>query len=250
MNIFLTKRLLRIICFVLFLQNIFQLNFKIFADENYFTNSQSIILLSDNSINLDINNLNNLLEILHKYDLKNLPRKVTNDDGSTSYLYRRNENEPKKTIKEIKEIIKNPPKMEKYQNFIRKAFLKLIINGIKIKILDLNNKDISAQWIFKQKQININKSSLIEGSESFAYLLSHEMIHISQSCNGGGFNYYPVLLGLNADRSNKFFLEKLENPIYKELSNDEIKLEIEAYSNQKNLLNTLRIFKYFCINKK
>ena len=81
------------------------------------------------------------MEILQKYDFKNSPRKVTNDDGSTSYFYRRNEDEAKKTIKEIKEIIKNPPKMDKYQNFIRKAFLKLIFNGIKIKILDLNNNE-------------------------------------------------------------------------------------------------------------
>ena len=86
--------------------------------------------------------------------------------------------------------------MKKYQDFIKKALLALTFNDIRIKIIDLNNEDLSGQWLYKKKQILINKNSLFEGSKYFAYLLSHEMLHVSQSCKGGGFDSYPVLLGL------------------------------------------------------
>ena len=62
------------------------------------------------------------MDILQKYDLKNSPKKVTNKDGSTTYFYRRSEDEPEKNIQQIKKLIENPPNMKKYQDFIRKAF--------------------------------------------------------------------------------------------------------------------------------
>ena len=43
------------------------------------------------------------------------------------------------------------------------------------------------------------------------------MLHVSQSCKGGGFDSYPVLLGLKRNVSNKFYLKKLKKPVYKNL---------------------------------
>ena len=140
--------------------------------------------------------------------------------------------------------------MKKYQNFIRKALTALTFNDIRIEILDLNNNDLSGQWLYNKKQILINKNSLLEGSKYFAYLLSHEMLHVSQSCKGGGFDSYPVLLGLKRNKSNKFYLKKLKKPVYKNLKKNEIQLEIEAYSNEKNINSSLKAFKYFCLKQK
>ena len=36
----------------------------------------------------------------------------------------------------------------------------------------------------------------------------------------------------------------------KNLKSNEIQLEIEAYSNEKNIDNTLKAFKYFCLKQK
>ena len=58
--------------------------------------------------------------------------------------------------------------MKEYQNFIRKALTLLVFNDILVQIIDLNNEDLSGQWIYKKKQILINKNSLLEGSKSFA----------------------------------------------------------------------------------
>ena len=76
------------------------------------------------------------------------------------------------------------------------------------------------------------------------------MLHVSQSCKGGGFGSYPVLLGLKRNKSNKFYLKKLKKPVYKNLKSNEIQLEIEAYSNEKNINNSLKAFKYFCLKQK
>ena len=87
-------------------------------------------------------------------------------------------------------------------------------------------------------------------SKYFAYLLSHELLHVSQSCKGGGFGSYPVLLGLRRNESSNFYLKKLQKPVYENLKSNEIQLEIEAYSNEKNIDNTLKAFKYFCLKQK
>ena len=250
MNIYFIKKLLKVIFLILLFEAITSANLKILSDEVNFEYSQPNFLLNKNSINLDMNNINSVLEILRKNDLKNSPKKVINNDGSITFFYRRSEEEPKKNIRQIKKLIENPPSMKKYQNFIRKALTALTFNDIRIEILDLNNKDLSGQWLYNKKQILINKNSLLEGSKYFAYLLSHEMLHVSQSCKGGGFDSYPVLLGLKRNKSNKFYLKKLKKPVYKNLKKNEIQLEIEAYSNEKNINSSLKAFKYFCLKQK
>ena len=250
MSISLSKKLLKVILLILFFKDISPLNLSFYSDEVNVAYAKSNYLLKKNSINLNINNVKSVLEILQKYDLKNSPKKVINKDGSTTYFYRRSEDEPEKNIQEIRKLIENPPNMKKYQNFVRKALLVLTYNDIKIQIIDLNNEDLSGQWLHKKKKIIINKNSLLEGSKYFAYLLSHEMLHVSQSCKGGGFGSYPVLLGLKRNESNKFYLKKLQKPVYENLKSNEIQLEIEAYSNEKNVDNTLKAFKYFCLKQR
>ena len=250
MKISYSKQILNIIFFILFFKGIFSSNFRIFSDGVDIAYSKSNFLLEQNSINVNIKNVNGILRILEKYDLENSPKKVTNKDGSTTFFYRRSEDEPKKNLQQIKKLIDNPPNMKKYQDFIKKALLALTFNDIRIKIIDLNNDDLSGQWLYKKKQILINKNSLFEGSKYFAYLLSHEMLHVSQSCKGGGFSSYPVLLGLKRNKSNKLYLKKLKKPIYKNLKSNEIQLEIEAYTNEKNINNTIKAFKYFCLKQK
>ena len=191
-----------------------------------------------------------MIDTLIRYDRINLPKKFINKDGTIKYIYQRKKNEPSKTVQELEQIINNPPDKQKYINFIKKAFLIFFANGINVQINDIKEIDIAALWIYKEKTIVIDKEALKRGSKDFANLISHEMIHISQSCKGGGLNFYPVLLGLNINRTNNFYSEELENKIYKNLNENQLKLEIEAYSNQANLLQTIRIFKYFCLKKR
>ena len=141
MSISFSKKLLKVILLILFLKDISPLNFSFYSDGVKVLSSQSNFFSKNNSINLNINNIKSVLEILHKYDLKNSPKMVINNDGSTTFFYRRSEDEPEKNIREIKKLIEKPPSMERYQNFIRKALTLLVFNDILVQIKDLNNED-------------------------------------------------------------------------------------------------------------
>ena len=93
----------------------------------------------------------------------------------------------------------------------------------------------------------INKKILKNFFIKFSYLLSHEMIHIAQSCKGGSFDSYPVLLGLDLKKPKNYYYKYLNNEIYKDLKKNEILLEIEAYAFQFDMSRTMNAFKYFCL---
>ena len=218
-------------------------------DKNYLENQFPIqFSLSKNIYEFKINktNINNFIKVLKRYDYQNAPKKLI-INGKITYTYKKSVDEPKKSIKEIEKLIRYPKKTEKYERFIRKAFLYLLSNNIKIYLKDIEKNDLSGQWIYKDKNILINKKVLKEGTVNFAYLLSHEMIHVTQSCKGGSFSSYPVLIGLKIKEPKSFYAHNLKSSIYEDLNDEEIKLEIEAYANQKNISQTLNIFKYFCL---
>ena len=195
-------------------------------------------------LEMDLDNLETVLQLLKKYDYENAPKKRI-VDGKIFYTYKRLENDPKKTIQELEYLIKNPEKYQKYEKFIKKAILSLLSNGIKIYIKELK-KEISAEWIFKEKSIIFNYKSLEQGTKNFANLLSHEMIHIAQSCKGGSFVSYPVLLNLDHSKPKRFYYKYLKSKAYKNLKKSEKMLEVEAYANEKNHIQTLNLYKNFC----
>ena len=73
------------------------------------------------------------------------------------------------------------------------------------------------------------------------------MIHIAQSCWGGSFDSYPLLLGLELKKPKSYYYKYLNNDIYKDLKKDDIMLEIEAYANQADISRSINAFKYFCL---
>ena len=200
-------------------------------------------------LNVTNRNITKILKILERFDIKNAPKKVV-VDGKIKYTYRKLQNEPPKTIEEIERLIKNPIKTRKYEVFIQKALLTLLSNEIRILIKDLPESEPSGQWIYKDKMLIINEKILKEGTIKFAYLLSHEMIHIAQSCKGGSFGSYPTLLGLELKKPKNYYYKYLNNEIYKNLTKDEVVLEIEAYGNQSDVSQTMNTFKYFCLRQK
>ena len=247
-----TKNLLYILLFTLFV-NIFLMkrvesNIKVINQYTYHEEKEVKYLLSKKISELKVNNRNiiKILNILKSFDKKNSPKKIV-VNGKIKYSYRKLPNEPQKTIEEIERLIKYPVKTRKYEVFIKKALLILLSNEIKILIKDLPERDPSGQWIHKDKTVIINKKIFKEGTIKFAYLLSHEMIHIAQSCRGGSFDSYPLLLGLELKKPKSYYYKYLNNDIYKDLKKDDIMLEIEAYANQADISRSINAFKYFCL---
>ena len=200
------------------------------------------------SLSINKSNLDKILKLLKKSDTYNRPQKIIKD-GKIIYRYKRSLNEPNKSIKQLEELIKNPKSLRKYEKFIRISILSLLSNGVQIQIKEIPDLDLSAQWVYDKVKVIFNMNSLELGTEKFAYLISHEMIHIAQSCKGGGFNSYPVLIGLDVSKIDESNLESLKSNVYRDLKPQQIQLEIEAYSNQNNLQKTLKLFKYFCVRK-
>ena len=200
------------------------------------------------SLSINKSNLDKILKLLKKSDTYNRPQKIIKD-GKIIYRYKRSLNEPNKSIKQLEELIKNPKSLRKYEKFIRISILSLLSNGVQIQIKEIPDLDLSAQWIYDKVKVIFNWNSLELGTEKFAYLISHEMIHIAQSCKGGGFNSYPVLIGLDLSKIDESNFESLKSNVYRDLRPQQIQLEIEAYSNQNNLQQSLKLFKYFCVTK-
>ena len=196
-------------------------------------------------IKINRKNIEEILKLLEKFDYKNAPKKNL-VNGRITYSYTKLKNEPKKSIEELERIINDPEKTTKYKKFITQAMLTLISNGVNIFVKDIK-KDISAQWFYKSKSITIDENSFKIGTKDFAYLLSHEMIHVSQSCKGGGIDSYPVLIGLDLKKPNTSNYKSLSSSFYKELNDNQINLEMEAYAHQENLMQSLNMFKYFCL---
>ncbi len=201
-----------------------------------------------NVLRVSPKNIENILKILKKYDYENRPRKVI-INGKIIYKYKKLQDEPEKSIRELESLIRNPENTYKYENFIKRSLIYLLNSEVKVIIQDIK-MDLSGQWDHKNKTILINKDIFKEGTKRFAYLLSHEMIHISQSCKGGGISSYPVLIGLKIEKPKSFYFKNLESSVYNDLKENEVMLEVEAYSNQENIFKTLKIFKYFCLKQK
>ena len=95
--------------------------------------------------NLNSGGIIKIINTLKRFDKKNSPKKTV-VNGKIKYSYRKLPNEPKKTIEEIERLIKNPTKTTKYEVFIKKGFLTLLSNEIKILIKDLPERNPSGQW--------------------------------------------------------------------------------------------------------
>ena len=52
------------------------------------------------------------------------------------------------------------------------------------------------------------------------------------------------------EKPKSFYFKNLESSVYNDLKENEVMLEVEAYSNQENIFKTLKIFKYFCLKQK
>ena len=192
------------------------------------------------------NNIDFLIKILRDSDKRLLPVKVIDSRGTVSYKYTLIEGEKKLNLKEIKYLINNPPKNEIEIEFLKKTINML--NNSRVNVFLEKPKIIgaSAEWDYKEKTIRFNPKIIKSGTKAFVKSLNHEIIHVIQSCIGGGFKRKPTLIGLKINDKNK--IDKiLENPIYKNLPYYQYQLELEAYSYQNDLTFSPKSFTKYCL---
>ena len=83
------------------------------------------------------------------------------------------------------------------------------------------------------------------GSPTFLNVLSHEAIHVAQSCFSGSRNKFPERIGLPVEYSKGLNLNLAHN-LYSKKSEEVINLEREAFTYAKEEGMAIRLLNEFC----
>ena len=177
---------------------------------------------------------------------KNLVPKLTySGDGKIIYKYKKNLYEKELSLEQIEKRIKIGYKFyEKERKDIVKLLQKINDLGISNK-LDFIESGALGLWIPGRNQIIINRKVVSMGSKIFLDVLSHEAIHISQSCFNGSKNSFPKRIGLPLEYSKEIDLN-LSHNVYTKNSEIILDIEREAFSYSKKDGTAMKLLNSFC----
>ncbi len=202
-------------------------------------------VISNNLINHQSINLKNLRINLYNADKKLTPKLIRNKDGSSFYRYVKKPGEGKISLEEIKERVLLGP------NFYQKERENVInllkrINELKInnKLENIDNRALGL-WIPSKETIIIDYRVIEMGSPTFLDVLSHEAIHLAQSCSSGSRNKFPERIGLPLEYSTDIKLN-LSHNLYKNKSEEVMNLEREAFTYSKVEGVAIKLLDYYC----
>ena len=201
-----------------------------------FSNNQT----SNKSIDL------NILKVkLYNADKKLTPKLNYNNDGSSTYRYIKRPGEGEISLEEVKERILLGP------NFYikdRESVINLLkrINELKINNkLDFIESGALGLWVPSDDTIVIDHRVVEMGSPTFLNVLSHEAIHVAQSCFSGSRNKFPERIGLPLEYSTELNLN-LSHNLYSMKSEEVINLEREAFTYAKEEGVAITLLNQFC----
>ena len=200
---------------------------------------------SNNQANNKSIDLNTLKVNLYNADKKLTPKLIHNNNGTSSYRYIKRPGEREISLKEVKERVLLGP------NFYIKDRQNVITLLKKINELKINNKldyiDNGALglWIPSNDTIVIDYRVVDMGSPTFLYVLSHEAIHVAQSCFSGSRKKFPERIGLPLEYSKELNLN-LSHNLYSKKSAEVINLEREAFTYAKEEGAAIRLLNKFC----
>lgn len=172
-----------------------------------------------------------LISQLEVADLQWRPQEEILADGSTRYLYKRREGEPDLSVAELQSMMKSPPTYQQERQHITELLRALKRAGAKVLIEPTVKEGAAAEWDHRTSTLRIQPKILLNGSVDFLRVLSHEAIHVAQSCKAGTLRSKPEPLGINVANRNDI-LKNLNDPVYSDASPWEQVLEKEAYAAQ------------------
>ena len=200
---------------------------------------------SNNHANNQSININNLSINLYNSDKKLTPTLIHNNDGTSTYRYIKKPGEGKISLEEVKERVLLGPNFYKKD---REDVINLLkrINELKINNkLDYIESGALGLWIPSDDTIVIDYRVVEMGSPTFLNVLSHEAIHVAQSCFSGARNKYPERIGLPLAYSTELNLN-LSHNLYSKKPEEIIKIEREAFTYAKEEGVAIRLLNEFC----
>ena len=205
--------------------------------------------ISENFSNdYDNNQYINLTELrinLYKADKKLTPKLIRNNDGSSFYSYIKKPGEDAISLEEIKERVLLGPDF--YKND-REDVINLLIRINELKInnkLDYIDSGALGLWNPIKNTIIIDYRVIEMGSPTFLDVLSHEVIHVSQSCFGGSRKKFPKRIGLPLEYSKDLNLN-LSHKLYSDKPEEVMNIEREAFSYSKVEGVAVKLLNNFC----
>jgi hypothetical protein len=175
-----------------------------------------------------------LMDQLAVADASWIPRAEQLGDGRIRYSYRRRRGDPELSLDEIRALIADPPRFERERATILELLAVLGQAGVRIQLTNPHKPGAAAEWDPRNRSLRVKPSVLESGSVELARVLNHEAIHVAQSCRNGGISAQPQPLGLSTNLKPAL-QEVLEEPIYRQASPLEQRLELEAYAAQEQL---------------
>ena len=172
-----------------------------------------------------------LLTKLQEADQQWRPQEEILADGSTRYLYKRREGEPDLSVAELQRLVDSPPTFQQERQEITGLLQALKTAGAKVLIEPTLKEGAAAEWDHSANILRIQPKIIDKGSVDFLKVLSHEAIHVAQSCKAGSLRAKPEALGINVANASDI-QAKLNDPVYSKASQWEQLLEKEAYAAQ------------------
>ena len=200
---------------------------------------------SSNQFNDKSIDVNTLKVNLYNADKELTPKIISNNDGTSTYKYIKRPGEGAISIEEVQERVLLGP------DFYRKDRENVINLLKKINELEINNKldyiesGALVLWIPSDDTIVIDHRVVEMGSPIFLNVLSHEAIHVAQSCFSGSRNKFPERIGLPLEYSTELDLN-LSHNFYSKKSEEVINMEREAFTYAKEEGVAIKLLNEFC----
>ncbi len=166
-------------------------------------------------------------------------------NGSVRYTYNKRVGEADLTLEEIKQRMQNPINYEAEQLAITKILNRLNQLGVSVVIGNTHSNQAAGTWNPSTGTIKLQTSLVQKGSFDFHDTLSHEAIHVAQSCRSGSINGNPSPLGLSLKYSLSIDTS-ISHPLYSNDPKENLQLEREAYSHSSEPGYSLVLLDHYC----
>ena len=207
-----------------------------------------------------------LMQRLEQADREWIPRAEPLPEGGTRYVYRRRAGDPELTLSQVRALIAHPPSHAAERRAIVTLLSTLERAGAGVGLIEPIKAGAAAEWDPQARTMRIRPDVPDQGSLEFVRVLNHEAIHVAQSCAAGGVGAPPRPLGLLAGGASsqgqpgsrgpgpgrealeRASMQKLQDPVYADLSPRERLMEEEAYALQNRIGLGAKLLAIHCLD--
>ncbi|MGA1296913.1 MAG: hypothetical protein ACO3X1_16525, partial [Burkholderiaceae bacterium] len=193
---------------------------------------------------LEIDDPNGLINQLSQVDEARRPKAITQPDGSIQYRYFSNGG-PEPTAQELEAEIASPRDLSQHRQDILGILERLKRIGVSVVIEAPQSHGAGGTWSHADRRLTLSPSIVQQGTLEFHETLSHEAVHVAQSCYAGSITAVPARLGLII-KYWPTIESALNHPLYSSNKEEAQLIEREAYSQSQEVGLALALLSQYC----